>query len=707
MFGQVSRGEQGTEKGGNAAGSGVVLAAVSVDGGGHGGEQGAVWVAQEGGEQGAPFLRAESDPAEAVTLDEGQVGLLLAGDISRGDKGLAQRDGLEEHVGTGLTHDDVGGGHEGRNFWREGQGREARRIFVASQQGAVGACRQDNLRAVRAASSCASRQNGLYGAAETGRAFAAALQEDGKTVGVEAEPGQRFYAGLAGEEVGMGEPGAHGPASEVQPFGGETCLQRLFIGLAGGGEGRRRLPLAEPGRVDASGIGKEHDQGKARGALLQHAHDLIGEKRVGRDDQIGSQFIQQTVKLAAHQAREDTVRQQGAAGRVEELKFRRPQPERVTTYQPVMPVKEARLRVKQGQIFRRTERFCVLSRRRFVLNQEIAQGLGKADVAATGSRSQNQYLFLIKHSCLFYTIFIAFVLQIWYTMAKHSRYEAVPVIVGAYDRTEDGERAMLPCRLEGDGPPLLLIHGWGVTYRVWRNLIPLLRPHFRLILVELPGVGAAGQQVPHESYYPACAGALEELRAALGIEQWSILAYSTGTRVGEAYVQQFPQHVLRAVFLCPIFLRESWKLALELEQWINARRTGLADWMLSDWRLYVLLLAFGFNLRHNECASEWMNEIELQPRANLKRMLLELPGKGRAPFSLPTTPAVPTLFVWGKQDALTARPRHPRPNDVFISANHSAPMLAARQVAEVVLPFLTEGKLVAHPRTRRLQITRL
>ncbi len=292
-------------------------------------------------------------------------------------------------------------------------------------------------------------------------------------------------------------------------------------------------------------------------------------------------------------------------------------------------------------------------------------------------------------------------------MVKHSRYEAVPVVVGAHDRTEDGERAMLPYRLEGDGPPLLLIHGWGVTYRVWRNLVPLLRPHFRLILVELPGVGAANQQVPHESYYPACAGAIEELRAALGIEQWSILAYSTGTRVGEAYVQRFPQYVLRAVFLCPIYLRESWKLALELEQWINARRTGLADWMLSDWRLYVLLLAFGFNLRRNECASEWMSEIELQPRANLKRMLLELPGKGRAPFSLPTTPAVPTLFVWGKQDALTARPRHPRPNDVFISANHSAPMLAARQVAEVVLPFLTEGKVVAHRRTRRLQITRL
>lgn len=265
---------------------------------------------------------------------------------------------------------------------------------------------------------------------------------------------------------------------------------------------------------------------------------------------------------------------------------------------------------------------------------------------------------------------------------------------------------MLPYRLEGDGPPLLLIHGWGVTYKVWRNLAPLLRPHFRLILVELPGVGAACQQVPGKSYYPACAEALEELRITLAIEQWSILAYSTGTRAGEAYVQRFPQHVRRAAFLCPIYLRESWKLALEVEQWLNTRRKSLANWILSDWRLYAMLLALGFNLRRHAYANEWMNEIELQPLDNLKRMLLELPGKGRAPFSLPAAPTVPILFVWGRRDALTARPRHPRPNDVFISANHSAPMLAAQHVAEVVLPFLIEGKLVSQPRPRRLQIMR-
>ena len=249
---------------------------------------------------------------------------------------------------------------------------------------------------------------------------------------------------------------------------------------------------------------------------------------------------------------------------------------------------------------------------------------------------------------------------------------------------------MLPFRVEGSGHPLLLIRGWGVTHMVWQKLVPLLAPHFQLILVELPGVGAASEVMPDKPYYQACAEALEELRMTMGIERWAILAYSTGTRVGESYAQQYPQRVSRAVFLCPIYLRSYWKMALQVEQWIDAQRSGLANWFLSGWRLYGLLLVFGLNLHQRACANEWMSEIELQPLDNLKRMLLELPGKGRAPFMLPTSPRVPTLFVWGRRDALTARPPDLRPNDVLIFANHGAPVLTPDKVAAVVLPFLKE-----------------
>jgi pimeloyl-ACP methyl ester carboxylesterase len=254
---------------------------------------------------------------------------------------------------------------------------------------------------------------------------------------------------------------------------------------------------------------------------------------------------------------------------------------------------------------------------------------------------------------------------------------------------------MLRYRLEGNGPPLLFIHGWGVTYTVWQKLLPLLRPHFQIIMIELPGNGGSPDVDSGMPYYPACAATIEEVRLRLGIERWSILAYSSGTRAAEAYIQRYPQQVTRAVFLCPTYLTELWSLALKV---LDNAQPRLTEWLFSDWRLYGLILALGFNGRRHDFTNVWKHEIELQSMKNLQRMLCELPGKGRAPFELP---AVPTLFIWGSQDTLAARPRRPRPNDIFIRANHSAPMLAAPSVAETVLPFLQEGRYLSLNRRKR------
>ena len=250
---------------------------------------------------------------------------------------------------------------------------------------------------------------------------------------------------------------------------------------------------------------------------------------------------------------------------------------------------------------------------------------------------------------------------------------------------------MLRYRLEGEGPPLLLIHGWGVTYAIWQKLLPLLKPHFQLIMIELPGNGGSPEVDPGVSYYPACAETIDEVRQHLGIEQWSLFAYSSGTRAAEAYIQRYHQRVTRAVFLCPIYLTEICSLALRVLDNTRPRATfvPLTQWLFSDWRLYGLILALGFNGRKHDYTRVWKSEIELQRMENLLRMLCELPGKGRAPFEMP---AIPTIFLWGSYDTLIERPRRPKPNDIFIPANHSAPILAARSVFESVLPFLQEGR---------------
>lgn len=42
----------------------------------------------------------------------------------------------------------------------------------------------------------------------------------------------------------------------------------------------------------------------------------------------------------------------------------------------------------------------------------------------------------------------------------------------------------------GQGMPLVFFHGWGFDQQVWQSLIPELKNHYQVILIDLPGFGS-------------------------------------------------------------------------------------------------------------------------------------------------------------------------------------------------------------------------
>jgi pimeloyl-ACP methyl ester carboxylesterase len=50
----------------------------------------------------------------------------------------------------------------------------------------------------------------------------------------------------------------------------------------------------------------------------------------------------------------------------------------------------------------------------------------------------------------------------------------------------------LHCIVEGEGPPLLLMHGWPSSVWEFHRLIPLLRESARVVVPSLPGYGFSG-----------------------------------------------------------------------------------------------------------------------------------------------------------------------------------------------------------------------
>lgn len=243
---------------------------------------------------------------------------------------------------------------------------------------------------------------------------------------------------------------------------------------------------------------------------------------------------------------------------------------------------------------------------------------------------------------------------------------------------------MLNYRIEGDGPPLLLIHGFGISFNIWRNLVPVLRQRFRLILIELPGIGSSS--APQGDYLTFSVNEIEQLRVALKIDRWRIFSYSSGTRVAEAYLEQYADHVVKIVYLCPLQARLQGSIGLKFAKVFDARFPALGNWVLSGGRLQFLIRLLGFSWQRSDYVQEWVDEISSCPVRILKQTLRSLPMDGRKAFR---APSVPYLFIWGKNDLITASPRRASAYHHLIDASHAAPITAADEVANLVIPFLS------------------
>lgn len=83
----------------------------------------------------------------------------------------------------------------------------------------------------------------------------------------------------------------------------------------------------------------------------------------------------------------------------------------------------------------------------------------------------------------------------------------------------------------GDGPPILMLHGFTGSGAFWRTIAAGLSPR-RCILPDLPGHGATGPPVPAESWgLGRAASALTDVLGCMGVTEYHAVGYSMGGRI--------------------------------------------------------------------------------------------------------------------------------------------------------------------------------
>lgn len=204
---------------------------------------------------------------------------------------------------------------------------------------------------------------------------------------------------------------------------------------------------------------------------------------------------------------------------------------------------------------------------------------------------------------------------------------------------------------EGDGPAVVLLHGFPLTSHLWRGLIPTLASRHRVLAPDLLGLGESDRPAGVPLDIRAQTTYVGELLDHLGLDRVAVVGHSTGGGVAQLLAHRRPE--VEALVLLDSIAFDAWPTQAVAEvQVLPVEQETVETANL------VITSALGIGMRARE-ASDGDVEAYLRPWADdatgLFRWARSLDGIGLRDLERPmATWELPTLILWGEED-----PFHP------------------------------------------------
>lgn len=270
-------------------------------------------------------------------------------------------------------------------------------------------------------------------------------------------------------------------------------------------------------------------------------------------------------------------------------------------------------------------------------------------------------------------------------------------------------------RVAGDGPPVLLLHGWAASWGLWKDaMLALEAGGYRAYAPDHVGCGDSSK--PLSAYTPATYAAhLDGFVSALGLDQFVLVGHSLGGHIALSYALAHPDKVKRLLLVAPAYsaLRQIRFTRAEL-MLVGAALpvVGELGLLLAPARLlrWSIGKPWGGFHRPDRIPPEFLDSMAVDYAMKASPwvgntitylVLFSLPLLSRVKRDADLRPrlkdvAMRTLVVWGEHDALLS-PRSfralaaaiPDANSWPIAdAGHTPPVEAADKFRSVLMAFV-------------------
>ena len=139
-------------------------------------------------------------------------------------------------------------------------------------------------------------------------------------------------------------------------------------------------------------------------------------------------------------------------------------------------------------------------------------------------------------------------------------------------------------------PPLVFVHGWGASHKVWNYTFPAFAPRYRCIAPDLVGFGLSDK--PRRDYtVDGYVDWLDRFLDVLKLDRVSLVAHSMGGTIALRYALKRPDRIKRLVVINPLIRgRDSFSLGSLISmapviRWfvfLTTRISCLSSWIAGD-----------------------------------------------------------------------------------------------------------------------------